>query len=300
MAIKSLKASIAYGAVRAHLSGIKLAQDAALPALQPLFAAVKPGHFNKKAITTIAGGIKTGLKGKLAQDADLAGVVDGVQKLMSSIEGDKTVKDAEIGEEVDPAAIDPAAGEAVDPNGGAEDGGLEAVAAYLKEKGVPDDIIAGMPGMADPAAAATDSPTADMAARLAKGGAKDKDAIEGEEGDDGKEKTFDKGAMDAAIAKAQKETMATMRAIQEAQKHVAPRVGEINMAFDSADQVYHKAFEMVGNKTASKIKDVEALKGMWDMLPAPGRQPQLAQDSAESADDFSKRFPNAARIRRAG
>lgn len=299
MKIKSLKASIAYGAVRAHLSGLKLAQDAALPPLHRLFAAVQPGGFTKPAIKTIADGIKVGLKGKLAQDADLAGVVDGVQKLMSSIEGDKTVKDAEIGEEVDPAAGGEMGEGNPDPNGGAEDGGLEAIAAYLKEKGVPDDVIAGLPGMAG--GGATDGPTDDMAARLARGGAKDKDdVVEGENGDDGKEKTFDKGAMDAAIAKAQKETMATMRAIQEAQKHVAPRVGEINMAFDSADQVYHKAFEMIGNKTAAKIKDVEALKGMWDLLPAPGRNPEpLAQDSAVS-DDFAKRFPNATRVRRAG
>ena len=146
---------------------------------------MKPGKFNKAAIAAIGGGIEKGLKGKLAQDADLAGVVDGVQKLMSSIEGDKTVKDAEIGEEVDPAAVDPAAGgeDNPDPNGGAEDGGLEAIAAYLKEKGVPDDVIAGLPGMAG--GGATDGPTDDMAARLAKGGAKDKDVVEGENGDDG-------------------------------------------------------------------------------------------------------------------
>lgn len=298
MAIKSLKASIAYGAVRAHLSTIALAQDAALPALQPLFAAVKPGKFNKAARATIAAGIQKGLKGKLAQDADLAGVVDGVQKLMSAVEGDKTVKDAEIGEEVEPADMsDPSSG-AADPEGGAEDGGLEAIAAYLKEKGVPDDVIAGMPGMGE--AGATDGPTDDMKARLA-AGAKDKDTIETEDGPDGKkEDVFDKGAMDAAIEKAKRETMQTMREVSAALAHVKPRVGEINLAMDSAAAVYHKAFEMIGNKDAKKIADAGALKSMWDMIGTAKSAPALAQDSAEGVKSFAERFPNASKVRKAG
>lgn len=299
MKIKSLKASVAYGAVRAQLSGVKLAQDSALPALHPLFAAVKPGHFNQKAVKAVASGIGKLLKGKLAQDADLAGVVKGVEQLMSSIEGDKTVKDAEIGEEVEPADMqDPSTG---DPEGGAEDGGLEAIAAYLKEKGVPDDVIAGMPGMGEPEA--QDSPTNEMAARLAKGGAKDKDVVETEEGPDGKkDEKFDKGAMDAAIAKAKTETMQTMREISAALKHVAPRVGEINLAMDSAAAVYHKAFEMIGNKDAKKIADAGALKSMWDMVSqGSGTRQPIAQDEAgDGTKTFAERFPNANRIRKAG
>lgn len=304
--MKSLKASVAYGAVRAHLTPL-LAQDSALPPIHKLFAAVKPGGFTRPAIKTIGAGIRVGLKNvKLAQDADLAGVVKGVEQLMSSIEGDKSVKDAAIGEEVEPSDMeDPSTGEA-DPNGGADDGGLEAVAAYLKEKGVPDDVIAGMPGMAGGGAVDNDGPTDVMAKRLAKGAAKDKDTVETEEGPDGKEKkefAMDEDTFNKRLAQERTATMATMRAIEAAKNHVRPRVGEINLAFDSAAQVYHKAFEMRGNKTAKKITDVDALSSMWDMLPAPGKNEPLAQDGAvddDGADDFSKRFPNASRVRKAG
>lgn len=295
--IASLKAGVALGAVRAHLlSNAKLAQDAAIPDISPLFRGVKAGEFGKSAPKIVAG-IKTLLKGKLAQDADLAGVVDGVQKLMASIEGDKTVKDAEIGEEVDPTMTtetDP------DAAGGAEDGGLEAIAAYLKEKGVPDDVIAGLPGMGE--AGAADGPTDDMKARLAaKGAAKDKDVVETEDGPDGKK---DDLGMDEALAKhgekVKRETIATMRSIQEAQAHVKPVVGEINMAFDSAEGVYQKAFEMIGNKAAAKMTGLDNLRTAWGLVPRPGaRKEPMAQDEV-GGDDFAKRFPNASKVRRAG
>lgn len=302
IAIKSLKASIAYGALRALIKP-KLAMDANIN-LAGALATFEPGKF-KASVPDFLKALEKSLKGKLAQDADLAGVVDGVQKLMSSIEGNAAVKDEAI--EGEPADMeDPSTG-VVDPDGGAEDGGLEAVAAYLKEKGVPDDIIAGLPGMANGDGGQDGGPTDVMAQRLAKGAAKDKDVIDTKEaGDDGKDgkKPFamDEATFNKRADKIKSETMATMRAVQEAQAHVKPVVGELNMAFDSAAGVYHRAFEMIGNKTAKKISDAEALKGMWDMVPAPGtgRTPTTIAQDSESVVDFGKRFKNAARVKTLG
>lgn len=299
--IASLKAGVAYGVLRGHLSTVKLAQDAALPDVRPLFAGVKAGGFNKKTVKAIASGVGALLKGKLAQDADLAGVVKGVEQLMASVEGDKTVKDAEIGEEIDPAAPDDAQLE-VDEGGAEDDGGLEAIAAYLKEKGVPDDVIAGLPGMAPPAQ--DGGPTDEMAARLAKAGAKDKDTVENENGDDGKKKPFamDEDTLRKRDERIKKETMETMRGIDDARAKVQPIVGVLPMAFDSADGVYQQAFKMIGNTEAAKLEG-KALAVAWSLVKQPGRGSNptptpMAMDEGE--DSFEKRFPNAAKVKSVG
>lgn len=302
--IASLRAGMALGALRGHFlaSKLKLAQDAALPDFSPLFTAVKPGKF-KAAIPTIVAGVQKGLKGKLAQDADLGGIVKGVEQLMTAVEGDKTVADADV---ADPAAMeDPGTGE-LDPDEPVMDGSCEAIAAYLKSKGVPDDVIAGMPGMAKEGGegGATDGPTDEMAARLARGGAKDKDEVVEEEGDDGKGGKKKPFAMDEAtfakrLEQTRKTAIADMNAVSDARKHVRPIVGEIEMAFDSAAGVYQQAFKMVGNTDAAKQTDAAVLKSMWNMVPVKRHQPELAQDSATDGEKpFHERFPNAAKVRK--
>lgn len=296
--IQSLRAGVALGAVRAHLASgkVKLAQDAAIPDVSPLFTPIKVGKF-KAAIPSIVKGVEKALKGKLAQDADLAGVVDGVQKLMASIEGDKTVADAEVDAEVDPNLESPTDGE-LDPDAPVMDGSCEAIAAYLKEKGVPDDIIAGMPGMAPEGE--DEGPTDEMAARLA-AGKKKPGAVDDKTVDDkGGKKDDDKvtvGAMDEALKKQAAQLRADARGVQEALKHVKPIVGEIEMAFDTAEGVYHQAFKMIGKPDVAKtVKGSDVLKTMWDLVPPPGRQQQtaIAQDEA-TGDDFATMFPVASK-----
>ena len=305
---RSMKASVAAGAVRAYLQP-HLAMDAAPPNVGAALRAFEPKKFGegKKKFLTALGKV---LPGKLAQDSAVSGVLAGVGKIMESIEGNDAVSDEPVAEG-EPELVDEA---------DAMDGGLDAIKAYLKEKGVPDDIIAGMPTgetevevepEADPAPApapkkeevvAKDGPTDDMEARLAEGGkekvlAKDNNP-KGLDGKDDDKVTV--GAMDAAIEKARTDTMATMRGIESAKKHVRPIVGELDMAFDSAEGVYRHAFKMHGKEVPKAVTGEAALKAMWDLLPAPGRRTEtvIAQDSA-SVKSFAERFPNAAKVKRA-
>lgn len=299
-ALKSMKATVAYGALTAFLKP-KLAMDAAMPNLAGALATFEPGKFKASTPAFVAALGKSLGKLKLAQDGDLAGIVKGVEQLMASIDGDKTVEDAAV---VDPEDTDLNQGGDLDDDT-SMDGGMEAVAAYLKSKGVPDDVIAGMPGMEAPAEdedTAGKTPEEIEAARLAKAGARDKDTVVGENGPDGKEKPMTKGAMDAALKLVETNTIARMNAVSAAKAHVKPIVGELDMAFDSAEGVYRQAFK-IENRDVSAIKGAGAevaLRSMWDLLPKPGAKKEpIAQDAA-GGDDFSTRYPNAAKVRKAG
>ena len=282
--LKSLKAGVAFGAVTAALRGVKLAQDAAID-LGPAFAHLQPGKFKAGKPKVIAG-VKKALVGKLAQDSDLPAIVEILDNLLEAIDGGgggtEIVDDAEIPD----APMDEDAAEDV-----VADGGNEAIKAYLKSKGVPDDVIAGMPG-GEPVA-------------------EDKDIVETENGPDGKTgkdkggkdmpAKFDKGAMDAAIAAAETRTIQRMNAVQTARDHVFPVVGKLEMAFDSAEGVYHQAFKLQ-DKDMSKVKDLAALKMTWDTIaaatPTQAREPSLAMD-ADAVASFEKQFPNMAKVKRA-
>lgn len=291
MKLKSLKASVAYGALTGLLRGVKLAQDASID-LTPALAHVKPKKFSAAKPKIIAG-VKKALEGKLAQDADLAGIVGGVEQLLNSIDKDKTVEDEELtpndkkdgeeGDEPQPVEMDEDEDEDELDDATTADGSRESIVAYLKSKGVPEDVIAGLPGeTAEDAGPDTAGP----------GGAGPHKGKSGGE-------LFDKGAMDEAIRNAENRAVQRVNAINAARDHVKPIVGEMKMAFDSVEGVYRQAFKMQG-RDVSKIKDPEALKAMWDLVPVPGARPKapIAQDSGD-ADDFATAFPNMAKVRKA-
>lgn len=143
----------------------------------------------------------------------------------------------------------------------------------------------------------------DKAKDRAKDKAKDEDDDETEEerkAREAKAKDEDekdrKEAMDAAIANARKQAVADAQAIRQAEKDVAPLVGEV-AAMDSAEAVYRFALDSAGVEN----KDVHA-----SALPALVKlavqnknvaPPRVANDSA-AADDFRKRFPTASPIAR--
>lgn len=303
----TLKASVAASAVAAYLQP-QLAMDSAVN-VHGALATFKPKQFKQDKKKFLAA-LQKHLVGKLAQDSAMSGVLAGVGKIMDSIEGNDAVSD-------EAAEIDPALADEAD----AMDGGMDAIKAYLKEKGVPDDIIAGMPTgetevEAEPApkeevvkpapekkAIAEDGPTDDMEARLADGGKKkivaDADIERSETGPDGDDDKFvSKGAMDAALKKARADTMATMNRVQEARKHVRPTVGELDMAFDSAEGVYRHAFKMIGKEIPKAVAGEAALQAMWDLVPARGRAPEpaVAMDSA-SVKSFNERFPHLSKVK---
>ncbi len=101
-----------------------------------------------------------------------------------------------------------------------------------------------------------------------------------------------KAAMDSAIAKVKADTLREMRAILQAQKDVAPHIGEI-VAQDSAAAVYKLALDAADVDVTGV--DPSAYRTLVSLLQKPGAniaKPTIAQDSA-NVSDFAKRFPNA-------
>lgn len=115
--------------------------------------------------------------------------------------------------------------------------------------------------------------------------------------DDDKDDKKDKPAMDEAtvqklLAKNTADTVARMNAIRQAEKDVAPFIGEV-AAMDSAAAVYKLALDHAKVDLAGVPE--AAYGAMVKMLPKPGSKPdvpRIAQDAA-SAADFAKRFPSA-------
>ena len=89
-----------------------------------------------------------------------------------------------------------------------------------------------------------------------------------------------KPAMDAAIASAVKQSRedarAEARAAQEARQAVRPWVGEVSIAFDTADEIYRAALEARGVKT--KGVHASAFRTILEQLPKAGATTRLAQD----------------------
>lgn len=97
-----------------------------------------------------------------------------------------------------------------------------------------------------------------------------------------------KAATDAAV-KVQKE-------IREAERAVRPYVGELSMAFDSAEEVYRAALKTMGVNVDNV--HASALPVILEMQPKPGakkEKPSVAMDSA-GVDDFFAMYPGAANI----
>ena len=112
-----------------------------------------------------------------------------------------------------------------------------------------------------------------------------------------------KPAMDAAIALAVKTATKVQSDIRDAERFVRPFVGDLNIAFDSADSVYAKALELKGIDT--KGVDPSAFKTILSLLPRAGERSRvdashvaIASDSAGGASSkaFFDRYPDAKKI----
>ena len=110
-------------------------------------------------------------------------------------------------------------------------------------------------------------------------------------------------AMDAAIALAVKTATKVQSDIRDAERFVRPFVGDLNIAFDSADSVYAKALELKGIDT--KGVDPSAFKTILSLLPRAGERSRvdashvaIASDSAGGASSkaFFDRYPDAKKI----
>lgn len=283
--ILTRKASVAHGAIIAYLRP-KLAQDAKID-LTPVLAKVTGKNF-KDSKPAIIEGIKKGVAGKLAQDADIGDLV----KLLDGLEG-----------------MDPAEGVDTDPNSGLP------MAALPEKK--PDAVDATpYETIKSLIAQLSDVERGELAEMLASGASDEEECDKSKSGampfkkaeDEEKDKDKDKDmvtkpAMDAAIAAAAKAAtdaaVKTQREIRDAERAVRSRVGELAMAHDSAEGVYRSALKILGVPNAETIHH-SALPALLEMQPIPGARShnppaQIAQDAA-SIDSFTKRFPGAARI----
>jgi hypothetical protein len=116
-----------------------------------------------------------------------------------------------------------------------------------------------------------------------------------------------KPAMDAAIKTAVTQAKADMRAeakaALEARAAVRPWVGDVSVAYDTAQEIYKAALDSLG----VKVKGVHpsAYRTILENIPKPGSSKKLAMDgirpgkarpSGSGKSDLARRFPHAAGI----
>lgn len=130
--------------------------------------------------------------------------------------------------------------------------------------------------------------------------AEDGDEYDDKKAEDAEEEMVSKKAMDAAIkanaAAVEAKTIKRLNAIASAREAVAPYVGSLPGAFDSADAVYRAALMGMG-MDVSTVKEVAALEIILKSQPLPGtkaKKPAVAMD-AKATDGFFELFPNAPR-----
>lgn len=283
----SQKAMMVRGVLAAFIAP-RLAADAKMPSLTSILLGVNAKNFAEKK-PTIIDAVNKATKGILAKDASTEGLV----ALLNGLEGAGAAPTDEGAPEDDvvldaPVLDDPGTEPLQPPNP------MDAVKSFLEGKLSPEDM-AEIEKLCT--GGATDDPPP-FKGMPETGGTMVGDKDPTDKDDDMK---IDKPAMDAAIDKARKETLAeatkTAREIREAERAVRPYVGEVTQAFDSASDVYKSTLEAL--KVDIKDVDPSAYSAMLKLVPVPGTKTpvtiSLGMDAASSAD-FDKRFPTASRI----
>ena len=286
----SKKAVMAKGALLAFLAP-KLAADA-MPDLGVILAGVKRKNWLDKKP-----GIIAAIKPALANDADLEGIVE----LLDRLDGEENNDDDVAVDSPFDAVLEKLSGKISDedlaeikamldahgaPPAAADETEEEKKAREEKEaqEKLAKDTPPKTPGTPD-------APYKDKAAMDA---AIDRAVKADRERSKAETAAAIKTAQDAATANALK----TAREISAAEEAIKPLVGKLNLAFDSADAVYKAALEALN----VKIHGVHpsAYKAVFEAQPRQGSQgPRLVHDSVVQAEDFDKRFPNANRLKRA-
>jgi len=268
--VLSRKAAVSKGALLAYLRP-KMAADASID-LDPIVSKLDFKNFKESKVSVFAE-LRKELDGKLAKDAK----IDDLTKSLDAMEDDDTAEDDwdddNDKKKKDEDDAEDAAEEDLDDEKASAG---EKEAEKKKQSAVKADKRA------------KDKAAKDKAAKDAE--EDDKDSKGGGE----KGESITKGAMDAAIANVRKE----QRELREAERFVAPYVGEIAIACDSAEQVHRAALKILGVKNAEKVH-ASALTTLISMHPTISARKRdnatLAADAAPS-DDFLTRFPDAARI----
>lgn len=269
----SKKAVMAKGALLAVLKP-KLAADAALD-LDTILAGVKRKNWLAKKP-----GIVAAIKPLLAKDADLADVVE----LLDKLDGENPDNDDIAQDDVDPKCEEILAM----LRGKISDEDLEQIKAKLSAPGASPAAVDTPETPETPAAKDTPEPT--PGAPNPNPGGEKKDMVS-------------KGAMDKAIKlatdaarkDAEQATIARLRGIQAAEEEVRPYVGKL-VAQDSAEGVYKAALEIL----KIDIKDVHPSAYRAILLAQPKETPKTPRIAADSSmtSGVLEAFPGADRIAR--
>jgi hypothetical protein len=286
----SRQALLTHGALTAYL-GPKLAQDTKIDMLPGLRGITHKNFAAKKPV--LVAYVNELVKGKLAQDArieDLAELLDVLEAHPDAIDADPApqsmVENAPLPDTED---ADPSAN----------------LRGFLKDHGMDDETTEGACQAAFPKKAGDEGKPPPFGGEP-ETGAEDEPAEREEMAERNKEKEKAKDqAMDAKIKAAVKlahdSATETQRKIRDAERKVRPYVGDLNMAFDSAQQVYSTALTNLG-MDKKKIEGLPsaALEVILEQMPVPGSrprgEPRIAQDAA-SAKSFDEFYPDAKRIR---
>jgi len=251
MAALSRQAALVKGALSVHLKP-KMAADAALPDLNPMLASVTQKNY-KASKPKIVAALKRATAGKLAADADIEDVVQLLDTLGETSEEVADVVEAQ--EEQKPAV----------------------------DADLDDDAMAYL------ASILTDEQMAALREKMAPAPAADADK------DDKKDDSpvpVKKSAMDAAIKiardGARAEALSAFNAIRTAERDVAPIVGELAVAMDSAEAVYEFALTHLGIETAGVHPS--AFPAMVKMAQAKSK-PAPAMDRAATTERFKSSVP---------
>lgn len=264
-------ALLASGAIRAYLAP-KLAQDAKIDLATALKGVTAAKWKTGKPALVKALGVAT--KGKLAQDADIADVIELLDQL-----------DDAVGEVVDTDDI-PVASE-VDDDPAMDDDVMAKVKAILGPD-ADDEKCKALCALLTPAQAQDDPPETPGTPEAPS--KKKPDALT-------------QGAMDAAISAAIKatetRTIARLNAIQEAHEIVAgSAAGKVVGAFDSAEGVFKAGLDVLEVDVAGVHPSAyrAILSAHHKLGDTPKPQNRQAQD-ASGLEDFKKLFPDAPRVR---
>ena len=284
MTVLTRKAALVMGAVQGFLVP-KLAQDAKID-LTPLFGDVTVKNYKDRRDKLVVG-IAAATQGKLAQDAkldDLSKVLmafDAAEPEEGETEEEKKAREAKDKKANDKKARDAKMGK------DARKRGMDAL---------PDEVREKMKASMDEAAykAACDAmsdydPGAMDAAEEEKKKSEDAKRARDAEEEKEKEKAEDKKAMDAAIGAAVGMERKRQAELNEALRAVRPLVGELAIAFDSAEDVFKKVLEMKGAKIVGVHPS--AYRALIDMLPKVSGtrpEPRLAMDAAHA--DLAKKY----------
>ena len=293
------------GAMRAYALP-RLAQDAKMPDLRPILKDVTAKTWPKQK-AAVGDAFAAVLRDRLAEDAS----IDDVHDFLDSL--DKSAPGGEEGgapppEDLDDAGAPPPPDDKLPVK--------DAEGEPFEGKETPaEEILEYLQTVLSPEQLAHVRQIAQAAAGNGGGNGGGAPAAPGKDAEPSGVNPNDQGgetnkmdklnpAMDAAIAKARKDTeesvIKRMQDIRTAEEAVRPYIGALPMALDSADAVYKTALDALGVKTdgvhASAWPTILAMQ----TKPGDKRQdvpPHLVAMDAKSAKTFADRFPGADRLK---